>query len=45
VSAPFTAYIVRETDATGWFTLTQMKELRPHPGFREWVEQNAPRER
>jgi len=45
VSTPFAAYAGKETDATGWFTLTQMKELRLHPGFRDWVEQNAARGR
>jgi 8-oxo-dGTP diphosphatase len=33
VDEPFTAYIARKTDATGWFTLQEMSALRLHPGF------------
>ena len=31
---PFTAYTAGETDSTGWFTLSEMRTLRLHPGFR-----------
>jgi 8-oxo-dGTP diphosphatase len=41
----FTAYTSRETESTGWFTLGQMRTLRLHPGFRQWVEQNLPPQR
>ncbi|MGZ4434436.1 MAG: hypothetical protein ACXVW7_12520 [Trebonia sp.] len=39
---PFTAYTARETDSTGWFTLSEMRALRLHPGFRQWVEEHTP---
>jgi 8-oxo-dGTP pyrophosphatase MutT (NUDIX family) len=42
VDAPFAAYVARETDATGWFTLGEMPMLRLHPGFRKWVEEHTP---
>jgi 8-oxo-dGTP diphosphatase len=42
VDHPFTAYVARETDATGWFTLEQMGSLRLHPGFRQWVDEHIP---
>lgn len=45
VSARFAAYSAKETDATGWFTMAQMNQLRMHPGFREWVQQNSPGDR
>jgi 8-oxo-dGTP diphosphatase len=38
----FTAYAARQTDATGWFTLSAMRGLRLHPGFRQWVEEHEP---
>lgn len=34
---PFTAYTAEETDATGWFTLSQMATLRLHHGMRQWI--------
>ncbi len=42
---PFTAYTARETDSTGWFTLSEMRALRLHPGFRQWVEEHTPPDR
>ena len=44
VDEPFTAYTARETDSTGWFTLSEMRmrTLRLHPGFRQWVTEHAP---
>jgi hypothetical protein len=39
VDEPFTAYTAAQTDATGWFTLSEMTALRLHPGFRQWVWQ------
>jgi len=44
IDEPFTAYTHRETAGTGWFTISQMKALRLHPGFRQWVEAQAPPE-
>jgi 8-oxo-dGTP pyrophosphatase MutT (NUDIX family) len=41
VDAPFTAYAASQTDATGWFTLSEMAILRLHPGFRQWVEDHT----
>ena len=41
VDHPFTAYVSRETDATGWFTLEEMSALRLHPGFQQWVEEHT----
>ena len=38
VDRPFPAYCARDSDATGWFTLGDMRDLPLHPGFREWVE-------
>jgi 8-oxo-dGTP diphosphatase len=36
----FTAYAARDIDATGWFTLGEMRTLRRlHPLFRLWVEE------
>jgi 8-oxo-dGTP diphosphatase len=40
VDATFTAYCARQTDATGWFSLEQMRTLRLHPGFRRWVDEH-----
>ena len=36
VEEMFDAYSVRETDATGWFTSPQMRELPLHSGLRGW---------
>lgn len=41
----FTAYTARETVSTGWFTLSEMRTLRLHPGFRQWVEEHTPPDR
>ena len=41
VERPFPACCARETDATGWFTLEEMRTLPLHPGFRRWVEEHA----
>ena len=44
VDEPFTAYTARETDSTGWFTLSEMRmrTLRLHPGLRQWVTEHTP---
>jgi len=39
VRAMFDAYSVRETDATGWFTSLQMRELSLHSGLRRWRDE------
>jgi len=41
VEEPFDAYSVRETDATGWFTLTAAQDLLLHPGLRRWLTEEA----
>jgi len=41
VDAPFLAFCVRETDATGWFTREEMRWLPLHPGFRNWLEEHG----
>jgi ADP-ribose pyrophosphatase YjhB (NUDIX family) len=39
VDAMFDAYSVRETDATGWFTSLQVRELPLHSGLRRWLDE------
>jgi 8-oxo-dGTP diphosphatase len=34
VDEAFPAFCLQETDATGWFTIEQMRTLPLHPGFR-----------
>jgi len=41
VEAMFDANSVRETDATGWFTPRQMRELPLHPGLRQSLDELA----
>lgn len=42
VDEPFLAYRGEETDATGWFTQTDMATLHLHPGLEIWLnEQKA----
>jgi len=41
VDRPFTAFSVRETDATGWFTRAEMSTLFLHPGLRQWLEEHG----
>jgi len=41
VDEPFTAYTAAQTSSTGWFTLSEMKALRLHPGVRRWVEEHS----
>jgi 8-oxo-dGTP diphosphatase len=41
VDRTFVAYSVRETDATGWFTLEEMRILPLHPGFRTWMDERG----
>jgi 8-oxo-dGTP diphosphatase len=41
VDSEFLAYCVRETDATGWFTIAEMWKLCLHPGFRTWVDEHG----
>jgi 8-oxo-dGTP diphosphatase len=38
VDEQFVAYSMEETDATGWFTLAEMRTLHLHPGFARWLE-------
>jgi 8-oxo-dGTP diphosphatase len=38
VDDPFEAYCLRETDATGWFTVDEMRALALHPGVRRWLQ-------
>ena len=40
VDAPFAAYCVRETDATGWYTLREMQNLSLHPELRNWINRS-----
>lgn len=37
VEAPFEAYAVEETDATGWFTQEEMRKLPLHSGVNRWL--------
>jgi len=39
VDSQFDAYSQRETDATGWFTLAQLRDLPLHPGARRWLDE------
>ena len=41
VDAPFDAYAVQETDATGWFTERDMHNLPLHSGIRRWLDERA----
>jgi 8-oxo-dGTP pyrophosphatase MutT (NUDIX family) len=41
VDAPFLAFCVRQTDATGWFTLEDMYRLSLHPGFRKLLDEHG----
>ena len=41
VKEPFEAYSVHETDATGWFTQRQLRDLPLHPGIRRWLDEHA----
>jgi 8-oxo-dGTP diphosphatase len=41
VGSPFPAFSVQETDATGWFTLKEMRRLPLHPAFRKWLDERA----
>ena len=42
VDAMFDAYSVHETDATGWFTSLQMRQLPLHPGIARWLDELGP---
>ncbi len=35
----FDAYSQHETDATGWFTPAEMRELSLHPGIGRWLDE------
>lgn len=37
VQEPFLAYRRQETDATGWFTRSDMSNLLLHPGLKIWL--------
>jgi 8-oxo-dGTP pyrophosphatase MutT (NUDIX family) len=37
VEHEFEAFCLQETDATGWFTRTQMRRLPLHSGVRAWL--------
>jgi hypothetical protein len=39
VDGLFDAYTQHETDATGWFTRAQMRELSLHPGMGRWLDE------
>ena len=39
IDAPFTACTARDTDATGWFTMPEMRGLRLYSGIRRWVDE------
>jgi 8-oxo-dGTP pyrophosphatase MutT (NUDIX family) len=39
VDVPFDAYSQQETDATGWFTPAEMRQLSLHPGVRRWLDE------
>jgi hypothetical protein len=39
VERQFDAFCGQETDATGWFTREEMRNLTLHPGLRAWLEQ------
>ncbi|HUA46154.1 MAG TPA: NUDIX hydrolase [Solirubrobacteraceae bacterium] len=39
VELMFDAYSVHETDATGWFTTREMRELPLHAGVRRWLDE------
>ena len=41
VDEKFDAYSVLETDATGWFTRKEMRNLPLHSGVRRWLDQAA----
>jgi len=43
VGSPFPAFSVLETDATGWFTQEEMRNLFLHPGLRRWLEEHDSR--
>jgi 8-oxo-dGTP diphosphatase len=45
VDAPFPAFSVQETDATGWFTVDAMRRLPLHPGMRRWLDEHFPQRR
>lgn len=40
VDKPFLALCGRETDATGWFTKSDMQSLSLHPGIQKWLSEN-----
>lgn len=40
VAEPFTPLCISETDAAGWFSQEQMRDLLLHPGFERWLDQN-----
>ena len=42
VEEPFLAYRRAETDATGWFTKSDMNNLLLHPGFKIWLDRQPP---
>jgi len=37
VDEPFDAFCGQETEATGWFTRSEMAELTLHPGIEMWL--------
>jgi hypothetical protein len=42
VDREFDAFCGQETDATGWFTYEQMRNLTLHTGLRAWLDAHAP---
>jgi 8-oxo-dGTP diphosphatase len=41
VNSPFTAFCVRQTEATGWFTREEMHRLSLHPGLQQWLDEHG----
>ncbi len=41
IDRAFRAFCVRETEATGWFTREEMKSLRLHPDFAQWIQDHT----
>ena len=41
VDEPFTAYTAKETDSTGWFTLSEMTALRYIPACDSGLDEHS----
>lgn len=42
VEEPFQALCGKETVATGWFKLSEIGDLRLHPGLQTWLSEQGP---